>query len=274
MILSRKRTPGSPRRQALAAISRRRFEASTVSATRPVRGFLSSNSFPDRALAIRSPVAPTERLKFWSLPCLSFARTNSMMSGWSARRTAMLAPRLRPPCFITSVAASKTSMKETGPLATPPVARTGSPFGRRREKEKPVPPPLWWILAISFRAPKIPSMESSTGRTKQAESCPRARPAFIRVGELGRNSPPVMTSRNLDAMAVASPPNLPSARATVRATRLNISSAVSATLPERSRRRYLFLRSSGAKGPRLGLVGFGLGMVPSRRRGGDGLSWS
>ena len=30
--------------------------------------------------------------------------------------------------------------------------------------------------------------ESSTGNTKQAESWPRGRPAFISVGELGMNS--------------------------------------------------------------------------------------
>ena len=54
----------------------------------------------------------------------------------------MFAPRRRPPCLITSVAVSKMRIKETGPLATPPVACTTSSFGRSREKEKPVPPPL------------------------------------------------------------------------------------------------------------------------------------
>ena len=34
-------------------------------------------------------------------------------------------------------------MKETGPLATPVVDFTMSPVGRRRLKEKPVPPPDW-----------------------------------------------------------------------------------------------------------------------------------
>ena len=54
----------------------------------------------------------------------------------------MLAPRRVPPCFTASVAALKTFMKEMGPLATPPVEFTVEPLGRRREKEKPVPPPL------------------------------------------------------------------------------------------------------------------------------------
>ncbi len=33
----------------------------------------------------------------------------------------------------------------------------------------------------------MPSIESSTGSTKHAESCCISRPAFIRVGELGMN---------------------------------------------------------------------------------------
>ncbi len=79
-------------------------------------------------------------------------------------------------------------MKETGPEASPLVEATRSFFGRSREKLKPVPPPVWWILAMWVSAPKMPSTESSTGRTKQAESWPREAPAFIRVGELGMNS--------------------------------------------------------------------------------------
>ena len=100
----------------------------------------------------------------------------------------MLAPRRVPPCFTASVAALKTFIKEMGPLATPPVELTVEPWGRRREKEKPVPPPDLWMRAAFFSASKISSMESPTGSTKQAESWPRGRPAFIRVGELGRKS--------------------------------------------------------------------------------------
>ena len=57
-----------------------------------------------------------------------------------------------------------------------------------------MPPPLLWIRAVFLMASKMDSMESSTGRTKQAESCPSSRPAFIRVGLLGRNSRLVMSS--------------------------------------------------------------------------------
>src|SRR6185369_975535 len=78
-------------------------------------------------------------------------------------------------------------MNETGPLAIPPVERTRSSRGRRREKEKPVPPPLCRIRAAFFRVSKIPCIESSTGRTKQAANCPDGLPAFMMAGELGRN---------------------------------------------------------------------------------------
>ena len=84
--------------------------------------------------------------------------------------------------------------KDTGPEATPPVEPTRLSLGRRREKEKPVPPPDLWIMAAYLTASKISSMESPTGSTKQAESCPRSVPAFMRVGELGRNFQLVMRS--------------------------------------------------------------------------------
>ncbi len=99
-----------------------------------------------------------------------------------------MAPRLVPPCLIVSVAASKTVMNDMGPDEMPFVDLTTSFFGLRREKEKPVPPPLLWMRAVYLTASNIDSIESSTGMTKQAESCCSSRPAFIRVGELGMNS--------------------------------------------------------------------------------------
>jgi hypothetical protein len=83
-------------------------------------------------------------------------------------------------------------MKEIGPLEMPVVDMTTSLAGRSRENEKPVPPPDLCIMAVCFTASNICSMESPTGKTKHAESWPNSRPAFIRVGELGRNSRPVM----------------------------------------------------------------------------------
>jgi hypothetical protein len=42
-------------------------------------------------------------------------------------------------------------------------------------------------------------MESSTGKTKHAESCCSSRPAFISVGELGMNFRLSMSCKNLSA---------------------------------------------------------------------------
>jgi hypothetical protein len=63
------------------------------------------------------------------------------------------------------VAALKTRRKDTGPEARPPVERTMSFLGRRREKAKPVPPPDWWMMAAALTESKISGMESPTGRT-------------------------------------------------------------------------------------------------------------
>ena len=87
-------------------------------------------------------VTPTLMLKFVTCVRSSLQAMKSMMSGWSTRRMPMFAPRRVPPCFTASVDASYNFMKEIGPLATPVVERTIEPFGRRRENEKPVPPPL------------------------------------------------------------------------------------------------------------------------------------
>ena len=100
----------------------------------------------------------------------------------------MFAPRRVPPCLTASVAMLNTRIKLTGPLATPPVLRTVAPAARRRENEKPVPPPDLWIKAACLMASKISSIESPTGSTKQAESWPSSLPAFIKVGEFGKNS--------------------------------------------------------------------------------------
>jgi hypothetical protein len=105
---------------------------------------------------------------------------NSSMSGGSTLSTPMLAPRRLPPCRICSVAQSKMRMKETGPEAIPPVEATRSLFGRRRERENPVPPPDYWMSAASFSDSKMSAKLSSTGSTKQALSCPSGVPAYQR----------------------------------------------------------------------------------------------
>ncbi len=114
-----------------------------------------------------------------------------------------------------------------------------SSFGRSRLKENPVPPPDWWIFAIAPSVRKMPSMESSTGRTKHAASWPSPVPAFMSAGEFGRNSREASASKNSRSMraASASPPHASSAPATARATRRNISLGVSHTRPSSSRLR-------------------------------------
>ncbi len=145
---------------------------------------------------MKASVAATEMLKLATLLPSFFIRMNDSMSGWSARRMPMLAPRRVPPCLTASVAASMTLRNETGPEATPCVRWTKLPLGRRRLKSKPVPPPSLWTRAALRTVSKMDSIESSTGRTKQAlRHIPR--PAPVRVGLLGRKSRFIMASKNV-----------------------------------------------------------------------------
>ena len=180
--------PGSPVCQAEPTMVSNTCRASSRPVTCFVAGSTSSYVLPASTASMKASVMPTEMLKLVISVRLFLQVMNSMMSGWSTRSMPILAPRRVPPCFTASVAALKTFMKEMGPEATPPVEFTVEPLARRREKEKPVPPPDLWISAAFLMASKISSMESATGSTKQAESWPRGRPAFIRVGELGKNS--------------------------------------------------------------------------------------
>ena len=129
----------------------------------------------------------TDILKFLNSPSFSLQCIKSKISGWSTRSIPILAPRLTPPCFIASVAQSKTFINETGPLETPIVDETISFLGLKREKEKPVPPPDLCIKAVAFTASNMLSIESSTGNTKHAESWPSGLPALTKVGVFGRN---------------------------------------------------------------------------------------
>ena len=143
---------------------------------------------------MNSSVIATEMLKFVNLDVSFLHSIKFMISGWSTLMIPMFAPLLTPPCLMVSVAALKTDMKEIGPLAVPAVDWTLEPDGLRLEKSKPVPPPDLWISAASLTALKMPSIESSTGRTKQALRFGSSRPAFIRVGEFGMKSLPAISS--------------------------------------------------------------------------------
>ncbi len=234
---SKKARPGSPEAWAWRAISSHRAPASTSRTTWPVRGFLSGQPPPALTAAKKSRSTMTERLKLASRPGRSLARMNTSMSGWLTASRPMLAPRRVPPCLMASVAVSNTCMKLTGPELTPPVEATTSPAGRSWEKEKPVPPPDLWIRAVLFTASKMLSSESSTGSTKQAANWPRGRPAFMRVGELGRNRPSAMRPKKRGAHSPALPPYTSSAWATARATRSSIWRGLSCTRPCWSRTR-------------------------------------
>ena len=106
--------------------------------------------------------------------------------------TAMLAPSRFPP-WVTSVETEERCRRTaTGPHALPCVVRMGEPFGRMSEREKPVPPPNFCTMAASCAACMMPSMLSLSGSTKHAESVPAPVPAFMSVGEFGRNSRPAI----------------------------------------------------------------------------------
>jgi len=147
---------------------------------------------------MKASVTPTEILKFVIWLSLVLQVMNSLMSGWSTRSTAMLAPRREPPCAISPKAWSYTLRKPTGPVALPIEERTRAPLGRSRLKEKPLPPPVCWIRAASRSVWKIPDgerpMSSSIASTKQAASWPSGVPAPVKVGLLGKKRMSVSSS--------------------------------------------------------------------------------
>ena len=164
LIRSMNTMPGSPVRHAARTIRSKTSLADSRPVTCLVCGSIRSYSSPRARASMNCSVAATEMLKL-VIPPSSLHSMNSRTSGWSTRRMPMLAPRRVPPCFTASVAALKTRRNETGPDARPPVDATSVSFGRSREKANPVPPPLLWMIAASFTASKILSIESSTGRT-------------------------------------------------------------------------------------------------------------
>ena len=193
-ILSMNMMPGSPFFHALFTIRLKTSLAFSLRVDFPECGFIKSYSSSFSNAFINTSVIATDRLKLFNWALLSFAWIKSRISGWSTLSIPIFAPLLVPPCFIASVAESKTVINEMGPDEIPFVEPTISPFGLRFENEKPVPPPDLCIIAAFFTASKIDSIESSTGRTKQADSCPSLLPAFIRVGLLGRNFNEVINS--------------------------------------------------------------------------------
>src|SRR6476620_333709 len=200
--------PGSAHSHAASAILRNSVRASMVSMTSPVLRARSPNSVPSSTAFMNSSLTRTELLAFWywtltmSLPPRSmskpasrrarilsssraFVSMNSSMSGWSTSRTTIFAARrVAPPDLMVPADASAPRMKETGPEAVPP-EDSSSLEERMRERLRPAPEPPWKILPSSLYQLRIESIESSTERMKQAETCcGEAVPTLNQTGEL------------------------------------------------------------------------------------------
>src|SRR6187549_350937 len=194
LIVSSYCRPGSAQAHAASLILRNSVRASTVSMTSPVLRPRRPNSAPSSTARMNSSLTRTELLAFWyctdvmsapprsmSKPASRSARilsssralvsTNSTMSGWSTSRTTILAARrVAPPDLIVPADASAPRMKETGPDAVPP-EESSSLEERMRERLRPAPEPPLKMKPSSLYQFRIESIESSTERMKQAETC-------------------------------------------------------------------------------------------------------
>src|ERR671912_852722 len=186
--------PGSAHSHAAWDIVPKSSRASTVSVTRPSVRVRKPNEEPSSTARMNSSVTRTELLAFWyctevmsrpprsmSKPASRSARilfssralvsTNSSMSGWSTSSTTILAARrVAPPDLIVPADASAPRMNDTGPLAVPPLD-SSSLEERMRERLRPAPEPPLKMNPSSLYQLRIESIESSTERMKQAETC-------------------------------------------------------------------------------------------------------
>src|SRR4051795_8362984 len=204
--------PGSAHSQAALAILVNSSRASTVSMTSPVLRPRRPNVPPSSTARMNSSLTRTELLAFWywtevmsapprsmSKPASRSARilsssralviTNSSMSGGSTSRTTILAARrVAPPDLMVPAEASAPRMKETGPDAVPPL-ESSSLDERIREMLRPAPEPPLKMNPSSLYQLRIESIESSTARMKQAETCCGAGvPTLNQTGELKLNT--------------------------------------------------------------------------------------
>src|SRR5690349_18622802 len=194
LIVSSYCRPGSAHSQAAFAIFVNSSRASTVSITSPFLRPRRANSVPSSTARMNSSLTRTELLAFWyctevmsapprsmSKPASRSARilsssralvsTNSTMSGWSTSRTTIFAARrVAPPDLMVPADASAPRMKETGPDAVPPL-ESSSLLLRMRERLRPAPEPPLKMKPSSLYQFRMESIESSTLRMKQAETC-------------------------------------------------------------------------------------------------------
>src|ERR671917_1020267 len=208
LIVSSYWMPGSAHSQAAWVTLRNSSLASTVSISEPSRRVRSPKSVPSSTARRNSSETRAELLAFWywtlvmSLPprsmsypasrsarILSSSRAlvsmNSSMSGWSMSRTTILAARrVAPPDLMVPAVASAPRMNETGPEAVPP--ELSSSFDERiRDRFRPAPEPPLKMKPSSRYQFRIESIESSTERMKQADTCcGEAVPTLNQTGEL------------------------------------------------------------------------------------------
>src|SRR6195952_4951430 len=208
LIVSSYCRPGSAQAQAAWLILVKSSRASTVSMTSPVWRALRPNGAPSSTARMNSSVTRTELLAFWyctevmstpprsmSKPAsrrarilsssLALVSTNSTMSGWSTSRpTIFAARRVAPPDLMVPADASAPRMKETGPLAVPPL-ESSSLEERMRERLRPAPEPPLKMKPSSLYQFRIESIESSTERMKHADTCwGEGVPTLNQTGEL------------------------------------------------------------------------------------------
>src|SRR5215207_7757132 len=184
-------TPGSAQRHAASAISFMSERASSGSPTGlPVWRAIRLHSSPRSTACMKSFETRTELFAFWywievkpspsidmSNPAsrsaaalsssLALHQMNSRMSGWSTSSTTIFAARrVLPPDLIVPAHASAPRMKETGPLAVPPLD-SGSIDPRIFDRLIPDPePPRKMRPSLVFQS-RIESIVSSTERMKQ-----------------------------------------------------------------------------------------------------------
>src|SRR4051794_11077647 len=229
LIVSSYWMPGSAHSHAAVATLRHSSRASTVSRTEPSLRARRPNSLPCSTARMNSSLTRTELLAFWyctdvmSLPPRSMSNpasrsarilfssrrlvsTNSSMSGWSMSRTTIFAARrVAPPDLMVPALASAPRMKLTGPLAVPP-EDSSSLLERMRERLRPAPEPPLKIRPSSRYQFRIESIESSTARMKQAETCCGSLvPTLNQTGELNEktwcSSAPVSSCSKTSASA-------------------------------------------------------------------------
>src|SRR3954451_18497481 len=194
LIVSSYCSPGSAHSHAAWAILWNSSRASTSSMTSPVLRARSPNFVPSSTARMNSSETRTELLAFWyctevmsapprsmSKPASRSARilcssralvwTNSSMSRWSTSSTTIFAARrVAPPGLMVPADASAPRMNDTGPDAVPPL-ESSSLLDRMRERLRPAPEPPLKMNPSSLYQFRIESIESSTDKMKQADTC-------------------------------------------------------------------------------------------------------